>query len=204
VFEIFTLKEKAMHARVFLPYAMVFWAGICHSQVIETFSLNVATTEVKKPLEAKVVLAAKGATFCGIRISWGDGTSQSKRVNESSELQWVFTHQYLTPGAYTVTVEPDRIGVVPGCEGVKKTEVVSVLPEGGMASRGRFLGRLSNVGLCPTGWSLANPQPQGWGAGSYLCNAPATTALPETRQECPGDLTYFENAKKGVLGCRNL
>ena len=32
--------------------------------------------------------------------------------------------------------------------------------------------------------------------------AKAGTATPDKKPACPGDLTYFENSKKGQMGCR--
>lgn len=54
---------------------------------------------------------------------------------------------------------------------------------------------------CPAGWKLdaksVNKKTQ-----AYQCTAPSGTATPTTKWVCPGDLGYFENSKKGVLGCR--
>lgn len=36
---------------------------------------------------------------------------------------------------------------------------------------------------------------------THAC-AKAGTAVPEKKVSCPGDLTYFENGKKGQLGCK--
>ena len=54
---------------------------------------------------------------------------------------------------------------------------------------------------CPGGWALDKASVRK--NGSYTCKAQAGAKLPQTRAGCPGDLTYFENEKKGILGCRS-
>ena len=58
-----------------------------------------------------------------------------------------------------------------------------------------------SAGPCPEGWTLA-PKSQNKKTGAFTCNAKPGTALPAVKTTCPGDLTYFENAKKGHLGCK--
>ena len=38
--------------------------------------------------------------------------------------------------------------------------------------------------------------------GAYTCTAKAGTAAPASHAACPGSLSYFENSKKGHLGCK--
>ena len=54
---------------------------------------------------------------------------------------------------------------------------------------------------CPEGWKLA-ARSVNKKSGAFACSAKAGTAAPAQRLECPGSLTYFENTKKGQLGCR--
>jgi len=55
--------------------------------------------------------------------------------------------------------------------------------------------------VCPTGWALTKAG-VAKKTGAFTCTAKAGTAIPEPKVTCPGDLTYFDNAKKGQLGCR--
>lgn len=55
--------------------------------------------------------------------------------------------------------------------------------------------------LCPEGWTLAKPG-QNAKTKAFSCSAKAGAKISEPRLSCPGDLTYFENSKKGQLGCR--
>ena len=54
---------------------------------------------------------------------------------------------------------------------------------------------------CPEGWKL-NAKSVVRKTGAYTCTAKAGTAVPDKKPACPGELTYFENGKKGLLGCR--
>ena len=54
---------------------------------------------------------------------------------------------------------------------------------------------------CPQGWKL-NKASVNKKTGAYTCTAKPGTPLPASNAACPGDLSYFENAKKGQLGCR--
>jgi hypothetical protein len=59
----------------------------------------------------------------------------------------------------------------------------------------------SKTALCPEGWTLAKPG-QNAKTKAFTCSAKVGTKIPEPRLNCPGDLTYFENSKRGQLGCR--
>jgi hypothetical protein len=54
---------------------------------------------------------------------------------------------------------------------------------------------------CPEGWRL-DPKSVNRKTGAYTCTAKAGTKPPAAKLECPGDTGYFENAKRGQLGCR--
>ncbi|MEO6624415.1 MAG: hypothetical protein ABIN37_06245, partial [Burkholderiaceae bacterium] len=54
---------------------------------------------------------------------------------------------------------------------------------------------------CPDGWKL-NARSVNRKTGAYSCSAKAGTALPDKRPSCPGNLSYVENSKKGMLGCK--
>ena len=54
---------------------------------------------------------------------------------------------------------------------------------------------------CPPGWAL-DAKSMVKKSGAFTCRAKAGTAAPEGKLACPGELGYFENRKKGQLGCR--
>ena len=57
------------------------------------------------------------------------------------------------------------------------------------------------TGLCPDGWRL-DARSTNRKTGAFSCVAKAGTTPPPSRLACPGELSYFENVKKGQLGCR--
>jgi hypothetical protein len=54
---------------------------------------------------------------------------------------------------------------------------------------------------CPTGWTL-NAKSVNKKTKAFTCTAKAGTAAPEKKLSCEGDTGYFENTKKGMIGCR--
>ena len=52
---------------------------------------------------------------------------------------------------------------------------------------------------CPAGWTL-NSKSVSKKTGAFTCQAaPGTKPV---KVSCPGDLSYFENERKGLMGCR--
>jgi hypothetical protein len=54
---------------------------------------------------------------------------------------------------------------------------------------------------CPEGWTL-DSKSVNRKTGAYTCTAKAGTKPPAAKLDCTGDTGYFENAKRGQLGCR--
>ena len=54
---------------------------------------------------------------------------------------------------------------------------------------------------CPEGWKL-DAKSVVKKTGAYACSAKAGTAIPDKKPVCPGELSYFENSKKGMFGCK--
>jgi hypothetical protein len=55
--------------------------------------------------------------------------------------------------------------------------------------------------LCPPGWTL-DAKSADKKTGAFACSAKPGTRAAAARLSCPGDLSSFENEKKGLLGCR--
>lgn len=54
---------------------------------------------------------------------------------------------------------------------------------------------------CPAGWTL-NAKSVNKKTKAFTCTAKAGTAAPDKKLNCEGDTGYFENTKKGIIGCR--
>jgi hypothetical protein len=102
--------------------------------------------------------------------------------------------------------EGHRVGSVLKCAGKNQITVVTVAaPVAPVAAAAPAaaapVAKAAMAETCPAGWKLAKPGVNKK-TKAFTCTAKANTKLPEAKVACPGDLTYFENAKKGQLGCR--
>jgi hypothetical protein len=147
------------------------------------------------------------AINCGMRINWGDGTFAENKINQAQDVPMVASHQYAKPGKYEVMAEGHRVGSVLKCAGKNQITVVTVAAPvaapaaAPVAAAAAPVAKAAAAETCPAGWKLAKPGVNKK-TKSFTCTAKANTKLPEAKVACPGDLTYFENAKKGQLGCR--
>jgi hypothetical protein len=147
---------------------------------------------------------------CGMRINWGDGTFAENKINQAQDVPMVATHQYAKPGKYEVMAEGHRVGSLLKCAGKNQITVVTVTapavaaaaPAAAPAAAAAVpVAKAAAASTCPAGWKLAKPGVSKKNK-SFTCTAKPNTKLPDDKVACPGDLTYFENAKKGQLGCR--
>jgi pyruvate/2-oxoglutarate dehydrogenase complex dihydrolipoamide acyltransferase (E2) component len=181
------------------------------AQKLTGLKLDNTTVQVGQALKATAELEASGAPNCGLRISWGDGASSDGRINQEKDLPFVSTHTYTKPGSYTVTAEPKTVGSSLKCGGKNMTAQVTVAAPAAAApaapaaaapaaAPAAMAKPAMAASACPAGWKLAGKVNAKTKA--FTCTAKAGTAIPEPKTSCPGDLTYFENSKKGQLGCR--
>jgi len=167
-----------------------------------------------KPGEAVSVTASftpVDSPNCGMHISWGDGAGDDFKINEPAKIPLKASHTYAQPGDYTITAEPRKVTTRLGCIGKKQSVMVKVVapPPTPVAPRAATPAQAAlaaapaaiKVEMCPEGWSL-NAKSVNRKTGAYTCAARSNTPVAGPRTNCPGDLTYFENTKKGQLGCR--
>ncbi len=165
------------------------------AQKIEALKAEPAKAEVGQPVKATTSLeVTNNAINCRVRLHWGDGQQVDFDVNQEKDVPLVLEHRYAKAGKYTVMVE-GKGGKK--CLGKDQTAAVEITPKAGaaVAPAGSAV-----AALCPTGWKLVKGSAKKNGA--FTCSAKAKTPVPEPKLVCPGDLTYFENTKKGQLGCR--
>lgn len=153
-----------------------------------------------KPGEQVSVIAqfdiSKGLN-CNVRVRFGDGKQDDFKVNQEKDATMVLKHVYDKPGAYTVDVEPRRALPLLGCMGEQLHAKVAVAA----AKQASAAATAPEPSKCPAGWTLA-AKSVNKKTGAFQCTAKPGTAAPATRPECPGQLSYVENLKKGQLGCR--
>jgi len=190
----------------FVLVALALAAGSVSAQTLKSIQVDVAQAQVGQTVTATVGLEATGAPNCGLRVRWGDGTVTERKINSAAEVPFVTTHTYSKPGDYTVVADPGRVGGSLGCIGKKANAMVKVAAPAPVAAA-PAAGALATAktataaASCPENWKLA-AKSVNKKSGAYTCTAKAGTALPDRKTACPGDLTYFENGKKGQFGCR--
>jgi len=176
---------------------------------LSTLSLSVQAQKVTalqvEPVKAEVGQAVKatttfeitnGAINCVVRLHWGDGQTQDFNVNQERDVPLVLEHSYAKVGTYTLMVE-GKGGKK--CMGKDQTASVAITAKVGAA--GITSAASAAASVCPTGWKLTKAGVTKK-TGAFTCTAKAKTPIPEPKVVCPGELTYFDNVKKGQLGCR--
>jgi hypothetical protein len=179
------------------------------AQTVTGVKVQPANAKPGDEVKATVEFDLSGPPNCGLRINWGDGTQTDSKVNQAKDVPLVVTHKYAAAGNYTVMAEPKRVGSTFGCTGKNQSTTVAVAapapvaaaPAAAASAAKPAMAAAAPAATCPAGWKLSK-------AGvskktkAFTCIAAANTKLPDAKPACPGDLTYFENGKKGQLGCR--
>jgi hypothetical protein len=196
--------------------ASLLAASALHAQTLTGLQLDRATVKVGEPVHATASLTHGDAINCGLRISWGDGKGDDHKITEAGHIPLKSSHAYAQPGDYTVVVEPKKVTSHLGCIGKKQTAVVKVAaaappppppaapaPAPAPAAVPPASAKAAPpAGLqCPSGWTL-NAKSVNKKSGAFTCTAKGGTPVAGDKVSCPGELTYFENVKKGQLGCR--
>ena len=185
--------------------ALALVAGGVSAQTLKDIKLDVAQAQVGQAVTATVGLDSATAPNCGLRVRWGDGAVTERRINSAAEMPFKATHTYAKPGDYTVVADPGKVGGSLGCVGKKASAMVKVVapppppPPKPVAAASAAMA--ASGPSCPDGWKL-DAKSVNKKTGAYSCTAKAGTAVPEKRPVCPGDLTYTENSKRGMLGCK--
>jgi len=177
-------------------------AGVS-AQTLKDVKVDLSQAQVGQTVTATVGLEASGVPNCGLRVRWGDGTVTERKINDAKEVPFVTSHVYAKPGDYTVVVDPGKVGGSFGCVGKNVKTAVKVLAPVPVvaAPAAASAAKVVTGPTCPEGWKL-NAKSVVKKTGAFTCNAKAGTPVPEKKPACRGDLTYFENSKKGMLGCR--
>ena len=181
--------------------ALALVAGGVSAQTLKDIKLDVAQAQVGQAVTATVGLDSATAPNCGLRVRWGDGAVTERRINSAAEMPFKATHTYAKPGDYTVMADPGKVGGSLGCVGKKASAMVKVVAPPPPPPKPVAAAMAASGPSCPDGWKL-DAKSVNKKTGAYSCTAKAGTAVPKQRPVCPGDLTYTENSKKGMLGCK--
>jgi hypothetical protein len=195
-----------MKTMQFIALAVASLAVSVSAQTLSGVTAAPAQAKVGEPVKATMTFDVQDNKInCGMRLSWGDGTNTDDKVNQPQDVPKVSSHTYAKPGTYTITAEPKHKGSTLKCAGKNMTTTVTVVAAAPVAAAPAAAASMAKpmaaADVCPADWKLAKPGVNKK-TKAYTCTAKAGTKLPEAKVACPGDLTYFENMKKGQLGCR--
>lgn len=189
---------------VFLPLALSLGTTGAMAQTLTDLKIEPSQTVTGQTVTATIGLS-EGSANCGLRFYWGDGATVDVKVNDKTVFPLQLTHAYDKPGEFRAMAEGKKVTSHLKCLGANLTRTVAVsapAPKPApVASAPVAVAPVKTSGPCPDGWTLASKS-QNKKTGAFTCNARPSTALPALKTVCPGELTYFENAKKGQLGCK--
>lgn len=181
--------------------ALSLTAASLSAQTLKDIKLDMAQAQVGQAVTATVGLESTNAPNCGLRVRWGDGAVTERKITEAKEMPFKTSHVYTKAGDYSVVADPGKVGGSLGCVGKNVTAMVKVVAPPPPPVAAAPAATVAMGPVCPDGWKL-DAKSVVKKTGAYSCSAKAGTATPDKRAACPGDLTYFENSKKGILGCR--
>ncbi len=178
------------------------------AQTLSGLKIEPAAPKVGEAVKITLDFTNADTPNCGMTIKTGDGRVEEAKINQTKDVPYVISHTYAKAGSFTVIAEPKRSGSALKCAGknINKAVTVAAVTPIAIAPAPTAAAAPAPVSAkptspCPEGWSLAKPGVSKK-TQSFTCTAKAGTKIPEPKVACPGDLTYFDNSKKGQLGCR--
>lgn len=185
------------------------------AQMLGGLTVSPATAKVGEPVTVTANIDVTSANYCGFIVFFGDNTSVDGVIDNGKPPPFVTTHTYAKAGQYTLNLGGRNVQSHPNCGGTDKSATVTVVdapkpvatapaaaPAQPMAAtKAATPVAATSATVCAGKWKLV-PKSFVKKTGAYSCSAKPGTDLPSEKPTCPGDLTYFENAKKGQFGCR--
>ena len=169
------------------------------AQMLGGISVSPATVKAGEPVTVTATIDVINGNYCGYAVFYGDGAVKDGVSDATNASPSVSTHTYAKAGTYTVSMGGRHVQSHPNCGGADKSTTV-VVTEGDKAMAGKAA-MPAAASACPDKWKLV-PKSSNAKTGAFACSAKPGTALPDAKPVCKGDLTYYENGKKGQLGCR--
>lgn len=173
------------------------------AQTVKAIKVEPAAAKAGEPVTVTAEFDTSAGLNCGARIHYGDGATENLKINQASDATVTRQHSYAKAGSYTVMLEPKTQLPLLKCLGKnqKATLTVAAAAAAPAAAVAGAKATATAAPACPSGWAVdskaANKK-----TGAFGCKAKAGTAAPADKLACPGDLGYYENLKKGQIGCR--
>lgn len=171
------------------------------AQLVGAITANPMTAKVGEPVTITANIDVVGANYCGFVVGFGDGTSRDGISDVSNPVPLVVQHTYSKPGSYHITLGGRNVQNRPNCAGPERAVDITVTGAAPVAAVPAATQALTAANACPAGWTLVAKSFKAK-TGAFSCSAKPGTAAPAAKPVCTGNLTYFENTKKGQLGCR--
>lgn len=172
------------------------FAGAAQAQVLGTITASSTNVKVGEPVTITANIDVLNANYCGFVVGFGDGTGKDAVSDVSNAVPLVLTRTYGKPGTYHVTLGGRNVQNHPNCGGAERA--VDVVVTG--AAKAAAPAAMKPSAGCAPGWKLSGKF--NTKTGTFTCAAKIGTAFPAAKPTCSGDLSYFENAKKGQYGCK--
>ena len=172
------------------------FAGAAQAQVLGTITASSTNVKVGEPVTITANIDVLNANYCGFVVGFGDGTYKDAVSDVSNAVPLVLTRTYDKPGTYHVTLGGRNVQNHPNCGGAERA--VDIVVTG--AAKAAAPAAMKPSAVCAPGWKLSGKF--NTNTGTFTCAAKAGTAFPAAKPTCSGDLSYFENAKKGQYGCK--
>lgn len=176
-------------------------ALLASAQTLQGITLEPANAKVGDEVTLTARFDVSNGQNCNVRVEYGDGAQQNVAINQAKDATMVLRHRYTKPGSYTVAVLPVTKMPLFKCLGADQKAALTVLAAAPVAAAVTAAPAMPATPACPAGWKL-DAKSLVKKTGAFTCRAKVGTAAPEGKLACPGDLGYFENTKKGQLGCR--
>ena len=171
------------------------------AQVLGTVTANPGTIKAGESVTVTATVDVLNTNYCGFVVGFGDGTFVDGVSNASKPSPFAFTHTYAKPGSYHITLGGKNVQSHPNCGGGEKAFDLTVAAGSAGQSAAKAPAKAGATSPCAAPWKLVAKSANAK-TGAYTCSAKAGTAVPTPNPACAGDLTYFENVKKGQFGCR--
>lgn len=198
------MKLKSLMAGLSLAGVLMVSA---QAQFLASLTVNPQAAKTGEPVTVTANFDIASASYCGFIVFFGDGTSVDGVVDVNKPPPFVVSHTYAKPGQYNLSMGGRSVQSHPNCSGPDKfasitiTEAVKPVAAAQPAKPAAVAAAPTAATVCPANWKIV-AKSFNKKTGAYSCSAKPGTELPKDKPVCPGDLTYFENAKKGQFGCR--
>jgi hypothetical protein len=187
-----------MNRQTILIAAGLLIAGVTHAQVLGTITATSTNVKVGEPVTITANIDVLKANYCGFVVDFGDGTFKDAVSDVSNAVPLVVTRTFDKPGTYHVTLGGKNVQNHPNCGGPERAVDISVTGSPKAPAPAPAAAKPGDV--CEKPWKLSGKF--NVKTGAFTCAAKPGTALPASKPACSGDLSYFENLKKGQYGCK--